>query len=56
MNSVRSFAPALVRGDLSHVWAYLVGPSLGALLAVGFAIILRGRGGDPTASAAAQGS
>jgi aquaporin Z len=34
---------------------YVVGPLLGAALAVGFAYILRGRGGDLAALAAAQG-
>jgi aquaporin Z len=55
MNPVRSLAPDLVRGDLDHLWVYLVGPLLGAFVAVGFAIILRGRGGDAAASLAAQG-
>jgi aquaporin Z len=55
MNPVRSLAPDLVRGDLNHLWVYLVGPLLGAVVAVGFAIILRGRGGDAAASLAAQG-
>ena len=55
MNPVRSFAPDLVRGDLSHTWLYVVGPLLGALLAVAFAFILRGRGGDTGAVLAAQG-
>ncbi|MBV9413895.1 MAG: hypothetical protein JO363_02860 [Solirubrobacterales bacterium] len=34
---------------------YVVGPLLGALIAVGCAIILRGRGGDPIAHAAGSG-
>jgi aquaporin Z len=55
MNPVRSFAPDLVRGDLTHTWLYAVGPLLGALLAVFFAFILRGRGGDTGALHAAQG-
>ncbi len=55
MNPVRSFAPALVRADLGHLWVYVVGPLLGALLAVGCAIVLRGPGGDAAATAAAQG-
>jgi aquaporin Z len=57
MNPARSFAPDLVLGDFSHFWVYLVGPLAGAMLAVGFAHILRGRGGhDSLASRAAQGS
>ena len=55
MNPVRSFAPALMRGDLGHFWVYLVGPVIGALAAVAFAQMLRGRGGDRTATRAAQG-
>jgi aquaporin Z len=42
MNPARSLAPAIVRGDLSHVWIYLVGPLAGALIAVGFEWILKG--------------
>jgi aquaporin Z len=55
MNPVRSFAPDLVRGDLSHTWLYAVGPVLGALVAVAFAVVLRGRGRDAAAMVAAQG-
>ncbi|MEO8899113.1 MAG: aquaporin [Candidatus Dormibacter sp.] len=56
MNPVRTLAPDLVRGDLTHTWLYIVGPLIGALLAVAFAFILRGPGGDPAAMAAAQGA
>ncbi len=55
MNPVRSFAPALVRADLAHDWIYLIGPLIGALVAVAFARMLRGRGGDTAATRAAQG-
>ncbi len=55
MNPVRSLAPDLVRGDLTHTWLYLAGPVIGAVLAVSFAFILRGRGGDTGALRAAQG-
>jgi aquaporin Z len=55
MNPARSFGPDLVLLDFSHYWVYLVGPILGALLAVGIAHILRGRGGDANAVSAAQG-
>ena len=43
MNPARSFAPMLVGGDLTHYWIYLVGPLLGAMIAVGFEWILRGQ-------------
>ena len=46
MNTARSLGPALVKGDWTAWWAYLVGPVAGAAVAVGFAYILRGRGGD----------
>ncbi len=55
MNPARSFGPDLVLGDFSQYWIYLVGPLLGALLAVAFAFILRGGGHDTTSSRAAQG-
>ncbi len=56
MNPARSFGPELLLGDFSHLWIYIVGPFAGALLAVGFARLLRGPGGrDPLASRAAQG-
>ena len=41
--------------DFTDFWAYLVGPIAGALIAVGFSWILRGRGGDRPAREAAQG-
>jgi aquaporin Z len=55
MNPARSFAPALVSGDWKAYWVYLAGPLIGAAIAVGCAVILRGRGGDPTARTAASG-
>jgi aquaporin Z len=55
MNPVRSFAPDLVRGDMRTTWIYLAGPIIGAMVAVGFEWILKGK---PTAAgtSAAQGS
>ncbi len=34
MNPARSLGPALISGMLDHLWVYLAGPFLGALLAV----------------------
>jgi aquaporin Z len=56
MNPSRSFAPALVGGDWTAYWVYVAGPLIGAAIAVGCAVILRGRGGDATARAAASGA
>lgn len=55
MNPARSFAPALISGDWTAYWAYVAGPLIGAVLAVGCAWILRGAGGDAAARAAAAG-
>jgi aquaporin Z len=55
MNPARTFGPDLVSADFTAYWVYVAGPLLGAALAVGFAFILRGRGGDLAAIAAAQG-
>ncbi len=52
MNPARSFGPDLVLWNFSNYWVYIVGPIAGALLAVGTAYILRGRG---TGIEAAQG-
>jgi aquaporin Z len=43
MNPVRSFAPDLIRGDLHTTWIYIVGPIVGAMIAVGFEWIKKGR-------------
>lgn len=55
MNPARSLGPFLVSGQFGDAWIYLLGPFAGALLAVGFAWLLRG-GTNPEAVEAASGS
>ena len=55
MNPARSLGPALVSGDWRAFWVYVVGPMIGAALAVGAAMILRGSGGDRVAQLAVSG-
>ena len=55
MNPARTFGPDLVGADFHAYWVYIVGPIVGAVVAVGTAFILRGRGGGRAGSAAAQG-
>ena len=56
MNPARTFGPDAVGADFGSYWVYVVGPLLGAALAVGFAFVLRGPGGGRAGSAAAQGA
>ena len=56
MNPARSLGPALIGGDHTGWWAYVAGPLIGSLIAVGFAWVLRGRGGGVTGRRAASGT
>jgi aquaporin Z len=56
MNTARSLGPALVLNDWTAWWAYLIGPLAGAVIAVGFAFVLRGRGGGQAGTQAAEGT
>src|SRR3954465_11822488 len=55
MNPARTFGPTLVSMDFNAYWVYVAGPIAGAVIAVGVAFVLRGRGGGRSGSAAAQG-
>lgn len=55
MNPARSLAPDILRVNFQHTWVYIVGPLVGAAIAVGFEWILKGK---PTRAGtrAAQGT
>ena len=55
MNPARTFGPDLVGKTFTSYWVYIAGPIAGAVIAVGIAFVLRGRGGDKAALGAAQG-
>ena len=56
MNPARTFGPDLVSLDFTHYWVYVAGPLAGAILAVGFAFVLRGYGGGRSGSVRRAGS
>jgi MIP family channel proteins len=56
MNPARSLGPAIVTGRLGDLWIYLVGPTLGAVLAVLAVRLVHGRSeAEPASRRAAQG-
>jgi aquaporin Z len=48
MNPARSLAPAIVSGNLRHLWVYLAGPVVGALVAIPCWRVTRGECAPPT--------
>jgi aquaporin Z len=56
MNPARTFGPDLVGRDWASYWVYVAGPLVGAVVAVGAAFVLRGRGGGHAGATAAQGA
>ena len=56
MNPARTFGPDAISANFGSYWVYVAGPLLGAVIAVGVAFVLRGRGGGLTGSGAAQGA
>jgi aquaporin Z len=56
MNPARTFGPDAISADFTSYWVYIVGPLVGAAIAVAVAFVLRGHGGGRAGSAAAQGA
>jgi aquaporin Z len=55
MNPARTFGPDLASTTFTSYWVYIAGPLAGAVIAVGIAFVLRGRGGGKSGAGAAQG-
>ena len=55
MNPARTFGPDLASTTFTSYWVYIAGPIAGAVVAVGIAFVLRGRGGGKSSAGAAQG-
>jgi aquaporin Z len=55
MNPARTFGPDLASTTFTSYWVYVAGPIAGAVIAVGIAFVLRGRGGGKSGAGAAQG-
>src|SRR5208282_2023824 len=55
MNPARTFGPDLASTTFTSYWVYIAGPVAGAVIAVGIAFVLRGRGGGKSGAGAAQG-
>ena len=55
MNPARTFGPDLASVTFTSYWVYIAGPVAGAVIAVGIASVLRGRGGGQSGAGAAQG-
>jgi aquaporin Z len=55
MNPARTFGPDLASTTFTSYWVYIAGPLAGAVIAVGIAFVLRGRGGGKAGAGAAQG-
>ena len=55
MNPARTFGPTLVSMDFNSYWVYVAGPIAGAVIAVGAAFVLRGRGGGRSGSGGRTG-
>ena len=55
MNPARTFGPDLASTTFTSYGVYIAGPLAGAVIAVGIAFVLRGRGGGKAGAGAAQG-